>query len=173
MSRAKPNRLALFFCGQVVHTFNRRSYIVVKSNQLVVKQFFSSLEKFITAGTEYGLALKKLAPLYNKAKPAEQVEIRNRVVEVVGKKYGAKPILLEHGAYKGSLGFDSRGDDAQRKARAFLRNNFNVKVVVDKSSTKRKTKLSPKVDKVEQALALVEALTKAEQAKFFARVTRK
>ena len=141
-------------------------------NQSVINQFFSSLEKFITAGTEYGLALKRLAPLYNKAKPAEQIEIRNRVVQVVGKKYGAKPIMLEAGAYKGSLGFDSRGDDAQRKARAFLRNNFNVKVVVDKSSTP-KPKGSAQVDLVEKALELVESLTKAQQQKFFARVSRK
>jgi hypothetical protein len=141
-------------------------------NQVVVNQFFSSLEKFITAGTEYGLALKRLAPLYNKAKPAEQIEIRNRVVQVVGKKYGAKPIMLEAGAYKGSLGFDSRGDDAQRKARAFLRNNFNVKVVVDNSSTP-KPKGSAQEDLVEKALALVESLTKAQQQKFFARVSRK
>jgi hypothetical protein len=140
-------------------------------NQAIVNQFFSSLEKFITAGTEYGLALKKLAPLYGKAKPAEQIEIRNRVVQVVGKKYGAKPMMLEAGAYKGSLGFDSRGDDAQRKARAFLRNNFNVKVVVDKSSTKKA--VVKQVDKVEQALELVESLTKAQQAVFFKRVSRK
>ena len=140
-------------------------------NQAIVNQFFSSLEKFITAGTEYGLALKKLAPLYGKAKPAEQIEIRNRVVQVVGKKYGAKPMMLEAGAYKGSLGFDSRGDDAQRKARAFLRNNFNVKVVVDKSSTKKA--VVKQVDKVEQALALVESMTKAEQTKFRTRVTYK
>ena len=141
-------------------------------NQVIVNQFFSSLEKFITAGTEYGLALKKLAPLYDKAKPAEQIEIRNRVVQLVGKKYGAKPMMLEAGAYKGSLGFDSRGDDAQRKARAFLRNNFNVKVVVDKSSTP-KPKVSAQEDLVEKALALVESLTKAQQAKFFSRVSRK
>ena len=119
-------------------------------NQSVITQFFSSLEKFITAGTEYGIALKKLTPLYNKAKPAEQVEIRNRVVQVIGKKYGAKPIMLEAGAYKGSLGFDSRGDLNQRSARAFLRNNFNVKVVVDNSSTP-KPKGSAQVDKIDLA----------------------
>lgn len=141
-------------------------------NQAIVNQFFLSLEKFITAGTEYGIALKRLAPLYDKAKPAEQIEIRNRVVQVVGKKYGAKPIMLEAGAYKGSLGFDSRGDDAQRAARAFLRNNFNVKVVVDKSSTPKKVS-NTKVDLVEQALELVESLTKAQQAVFFKRVSRK
>jgi len=79
--------------------------------------------------------------------------------------------MLEAGAYKGSLGFDSRGDDAQRKARAFLRNNFNVKVVVDKSSTKKA--VVKQVDEVEQALALVEAMTKAQQTKFRTRVTYK
>ena len=134
-------------------------------NQSVITQFFSSLEKFITAGTEYGLALKRLAPLYNKAKPAEQIEIRNRVVQLVGKKYGAKPIMLEAGAYKGSLGFDSRGDDAQRKARAFLRNNFNVKVVVDKSSTP-KAKVSAQVDEAEALLKQLYSLSKKVQARF-------
>jgi hypothetical protein len=134
-------------------------------NQSVITQFFSSLEKFLTAGTEYGLALKKLAPLYNKAKPAEQIEIRNRVVQLVGKKYGAKPIMLEAGAYKGSLGFDSRGDDAQRKARAFLRNNFNVKVVVDKSSTP-KAKVSAQVDEAEALLKQLYSLSKKVQARF-------
>lgn len=142
-------------------------------NQAIVNQFFLSLEKFITAGTAYGLALKRLVPLYDKAKPTEQIEIRNRVVQVVGKKYGAKPIMLEAGAYKGSLGFDSRGDDAQRAARAFLRNNFNVKVVVDKSSTPKKAVSNTKVDLVEQALELVESLSKAQQAVFFKRVSRK
>jgi len=137
---------------------------MVKSNQVVVNQFFSSLEKFITAGTEYGLALKKLAPLYNKAKPAEQIEIRNRVVQVVGKKYGATPIMLEAGAYKGSLGFDSRGDDNQRKARAFLRNNFNVKVVVDKPSTQPKG--SKQVDEAEELLKKLYSLSKKDQARF-------
>jgi hypothetical protein len=132
-------------------------------NQSVITQFFSSLEKFLTAGTEYGLALKRLAPLYNKAKPAEQIEIRNRVVQLVGKKYGAKPTMLEAGAYKGSLGFDSRGDDAQRKARAFLRNNFNVKVVVDKSST---PKVSAQVDEAEALLKQLYSLSKKDQARF-------
>ena len=41
------------------------------------------------------------------------------------------------------------------------------------SSTTSSTTVSTKVDVVEQALALVESLTKAQQAKFFARVTRK
>jgi hypothetical protein len=134
------------------------------TNQVVVSKFFSSLEKFITAGTEYGLALQKLAPLYNKAKPAEQIEIRNRVVQLVGKKYGAKPTMLEAGAYKGSLGFDSRGDDAQRKARAFLRNNFNVKVVVDKSSTQ--PKVSAQIDEAEALLKQLYSLSKKDQARF-------
>jgi hypothetical protein len=134
-------------------------------NQAIVNQFFLSLEKFITAGTEYGLALKKLAPLYNKAKPAEQIEIRNRVVQLVGKKYGATPTMLEAGAYKGSLGFDSRGDDAQRKARAFLRNNFNVKVVVDKSSTP-KPKVSAQIDEAETLLKQLYSLSKKDQARF-------
>jgi hypothetical protein len=42
-----------------------------------------------------------------------------------------------------------------------------------KGSTTSSTTVSTQVDLVEQALALVESLTKAQQAKFFARVSRK
>ena len=42
-----------------------------------------------------------------------------------------------------------------------------------KGTATSSTTVSKKVDPVEQALELVESLTKAQQAKFFARVTRK
>ena len=42
-----------------------------------------------------------------------------------------------------------------------------------KASTTGSTTVSTKVDVVEQALALVESMTKAQQEKFFKRVTRK
>jgi hypothetical protein len=52
-----------------------------------------------------------------------------------------------------------------------MRDNF--KVTAKKKATATSSKVSKQIDKVEQALALVESLSKAEQAKFFARVSRK
>jgi hypothetical protein len=140
-------------------------------NATIVKQYFDSLEKLLKAGADYAKAVKALIPEYNKASPEEKDAIRNRVAQVIGAKYGVKPKLMEKGSNKGLLGFDQYGSKAESSARAFMRDNFKVTKVV--KGGKKTTKLSPKVDKVEQALALVESLSKAEQAKFFARVSRK
>ena len=138
-------------------------------NATIVKQYFDSLEKLLKAGADYAEALKKMASEYNKASPEERAVIRNRVAEVIGKKYGVKPKVMEKGSNKGLLGFDQHGSQAEKNARAFMRDNFNT-TPKKKAST---TKVSKKIDLVEEALALVESLTKAQQQKFFARVTRK
>ena len=140
-------------------------------NATIVKQYFDSLEKLLKAGADYAEALKKMASEYNKASPEEKDAIRNRVAQAVGAKYGVKPKLMEKGSNKGLLGFDQYGSQAEKNARAFMRDNFKVTKVV--KGGKKTTKVSIKVDRVEQALTLVESLSKAEQAKFFARVTRK
>jgi hypothetical protein len=140
-------------------------------NQAIVNKYFVALEALLTAGTTYAQAVKALIPEYNKASPEDRDAIRNRVAQVIGKKYGVKPKVMEKGINKGLLGFDAHGSKAESNARDFMRDNFSItKVVVGKKPT---TKTSTKVDKVEQALALVESLSKAEQAKFFARVSRK
>jgi hypothetical protein len=140
-------------------------------NQTIVNNYFKALEALLTAGTTYAQAIKALIPEWNRATKEEQDIIRNRVAQVIGKKYGVKPKLMEKGINKGLLGFDAHGSKAESNARDFMRDNFNTtKRVVGKKPT---TKISKKIDKVEQALALVESLSKAEQAKFFARVSRK
>lgn len=140
-------------------------------NQAIVNKYFVALEALLTAGTTYAQAVKALIPEYNKASPEDRDAIRNRVAQVIGKKYGVKPKVMEKGINKGLLGFDAHGSKAESNARDFMRDNFVItKKVVGKKPT---TKVSKKVDRVEQALALVESLTKAEQAKFFARVSRK
>jgi len=140
-------------------------------NATIVKQYFDSLEKLLKAGADYAKAVKALIPEYAKASPEEKDAIRNRVAQAVGAKYGVKPKLMEKGSNKGLLGFDQYGSQAEKNARAFMRDNFKVTKVV--KGGKKTTKVSIKVDRVEQALTLVESLSKAEQAKFFARVTRK
>jgi len=140
-------------------------------NATIVSNYFNALEALLLAGTTYAKAVKALVPEYNKANDEDKKAIRNRVAQVIGKKYGVKPKLMEKGINKGVLGFDQHGSEAESSARAFMRNNFKVTKVV--KGGKKTTKVSPKVDKVEQALVLVESLSKAEQAVFFKRVSRK
>ena len=139
-------------------------------NATIVKQYFDSLEKLLKAGADYAEALKKMASEYNKASPEEKDAIRNRVAQVIGSKYGVKPKVMEKGSNKGLLGFDQHGSQAEKNARAFMRDNFSITTKKAKGST---PKGSAQEDLVEKALALVESLTKAQQQKFFARVTRK
>jgi hypothetical protein len=141
-------------------------------NQSIVNKYFEALEALLLAGTTYAKAVKALIPEFAKASPEEKDAIRNRVAQVIGKMYGVKPKIMEKGINKGLLGFNAHGSKAESNARDFMRDNFAItkKVVGKKPTTKV---VSKKVDRVEQALALVESLSKAEQAKFFARVSRK
>ena len=140
-------------------------------NASIVNKYFVALEALLTAGTTYAQAVKALIPEFAKASPEEKNAIRNRVAELIGKKYGVKPKIMEKGDNKGLLGFDQHGSKAESSARTFMKDNFKITKKKKASATSSTTR--KKVDKVEQALALVESLTKAEQAKFFARVSRK
>ena len=140
-------------------------------NASIVNKYFVALEALLTAGTTYAQAVKALIPEFAKASPEEKNAIRNRVAELIGKKYGVKPKIMEKGENKGLLGFDQHGSKAESSARTFMKDNFKITKKKKGSATSSTTR--KKVDKVEQALELVESLTKAEQAKFFARVTRK
>jgi predicted transcriptional regulator len=140
-------------------------------NATIVNNYFKALEALLTAGTTYAQAVKALIPEYNKASDEDKKAIRNRVAQVVGKKYGVKPKIMEKGVNKGLLGFDAHGSKAESNARDFMRDNFNT--TPKKKASATSSTVSKKVDKVEQALALVESLSKAEQVKFFARVSRK
>ena len=140
-------------------------------NASIVNKYFVALEALLIAGTTYAQAVKALIPEYAKASPEEKDAIRNRVAQLIGKKYGVKPKIMEKGENKGLLGFDQHGSKAESSARTFMKDNFKITKKKKASATSSTTR--KKVDKVEQALALVESLTKAEQAKFFARVSRK
>ena len=140
-------------------------------NATIVNNYFNALTALLKAGATYAQALAKLKAEYDKASPEEKDAIRNRVARVIGEKYGVKPKIMEKGINKGLLGFDAHGSKAESNARDFMRDNFRIeKVVVGKSPTK---KVSFQKDIVEQALTLVESMTKAQQEKFFKRVTRK
>ena len=135
----------------------------------VVSHFLSQLENLINANNTYQQALKELTPLYNKAKPTEQAEIRNSVATLIGVKYGVVPKIMEQGANKGLLGFDAHGSKAESNARDFMRDNFNVsKPVVGKKPTKKTTRKS--VDKVSKLVAEYESLSKVERRRFLTQI---
>ena len=139
--------------------------------QAVVQNFCTELEGFIKKGFELKKALNAVVPVYNQATPEQQIEMRDEVAKLIGRLKGVKPKRLESGAYKGHLGFDAHGTDTENQARTMLQYYFPISIKKKKGSSPQP--VSKKVDKVEFALAYVEALTKAEQDKFFARVTRK
>ena len=139
--------------------------------QAVVQNFCTELEGFIKQGFKLKKALEAVVPVYNQATPEQQIEMRDEVAKLIGRLKGVKPKRLESGAYKGRLGFDAHGSAKENQARTMLQYYFPISIKKKKGSSSQP--VSKKVDKVEFALAYVEALTKAEQDKFFSRVTRK
>jgi hypothetical protein len=141
------------------------------SHQAVVQNFCTKLQAHLDSGDELRKALNKVKPIFDKAKPEQQIAMRDPVAVLIGKYKKVKPIRLEKGAYKGYLGFDAHGSAEENQARTMLQYYFPSKI---KSAGSTATpKVSAQEDLVEKALELVESLTKAQQDRFFARVTRK
>jgi len=150
----------------VAEPLARLFLLEIQMNATIVSNYFASLEALLTAGTTYAKAVKALIPEYNKATEEDKKAIRNRVAQVIGKKYGVKPKVMEKGINKGSLGFDAHGSKEESNARDFMRDNFKItKVVVGKKPT---TKISPKVDEAEALLKQLYSLDKKIQARFIA-----
>ena len=139
--------------------------------QAVVQNFCTELEGFIKKGFELKKALNAVVPVYNQATPEQQIEMRDEVAKLIGRLKGVKPKRLESGAYKGHLGFDAHGTDTENQARTMLQYYFPISIKKGKKGSQQP--VAKQVDLVEKALELVESLTKAQQDKFFARVTRK
>ena len=139
--------------------------------QAVVQNFCTELEGFIKQGFKLKKALEAVVPVYNRATPEQQIEMRDEVAKLIGRLKGVKPKRLESGAYKGHLGFDAHGTDTENQARTMLQYYFPISIKKKKGSSSQP--VAKQVDLVEQALALVESLTKAQQEKFRTRVTYK
>ena len=140
--------------------------------QAVVQNFCTELEGFIKQGFKLKKALEAVVPVYNRATTEQQIEMRDEVAKLIGRLKGVKPKRLESGAYKGRLGFDAHGSAEENQAREWLGRYFPITVKKKKKGSSPQP-VAKQVDLVEKALELVESLTKAQQDKFFARVTRK
>jgi hypothetical protein len=128
------------------------------TTQQQLNKLLASIVKLHDASQDYKAELEKLKPLYDKATPDEQVEIRNAVAQLIGKLYKVKPKLLKTGA----LGFDR--DTAVSKA-------FRRTLPVDTLSTKKKAKTTRKsADPVAQLVAKYEAMSKIERRRFLTQI---
>jgi hypothetical protein len=141
------------------------------SHQAVVQNFCTKLQAHLDSGDELRKALNKVKPIFDSAKAEQQIAMRDPVAILIGKYKKVKPIRLEKGAYKGYLGFDAHGSAEENQARTMLQYYFPSKI--KKAGSTATPKGSAQVDVVEKALELVESMTKAQQDKFFNRVTRK
>jgi hypothetical protein len=138
--------------------------IMLKSQQAVVQNFCTKLQSHLDSGVALREALNKVKPLYNTATPEQQVAMRDSVAQVIGKFKGVKPKRLEKGAYKGYLGFDAHGSDAENQARTMLQYYFPVEIKKKKGSSQQQ--VVQQVDEVEELLKKLYALSKPQQQRF-------
>lgn len=138
--------------------------IMLKSQQAVVQNFCTKLQSHLDSGVALREALNKVKPLYNSATPEQQVAMRDSVVQVIAKFKGVKPIRLEKGAYKGYLGFDAHGSDAENQARTMLQYYFPIGIKPKKGSSPQP--VVKQVDEVEELLKKLYALSKPQQQRF-------
>ena len=130
----------------------------MKANiQTQLNALCNSIINLHNASEDYKDELKRFKPLYDKATPSEQVEIRNTVAKLVGTLYKVKPIMLK----TGTLGFER--SSAESKALRRL-------LPVDKLSTKKTTRKS--VDPVQALVTKYKAMSKTEQRRFLTQIAK-
>ena len=137
---------------------------MIKSQQAVVQNLCTKLQAHLDSGDALKVALAKVKPLYNKATVEQQIEMRNEVAKVIGKYKKVKPKVMEKGDYKGYLGFDAHGTDAENQARVMLQHYFPAKKKKAKSSSAQP--VAKQVDEVEALLAMLYKLSAKDQARF-------
>ena len=107
---------------------------------------------------------------YKKADSTTKADRRNEWLtnHLMGKLDIAQPVAER-------ILSNSRTQRTKEQQAAYYRaySDFSYHIIRPENTTSSTTKGSAQVDVVEQALALVESMTKAQQDKFFKRVTRK
>ena len=137
-----------------------------------VTQYLSAVEQHIESGFNLGDAMQKFAPVFNKMRVAEQLEVRSNIARIISIKKRVPTIEITKGSYTGSLGFESAkngASDASEQARVMLR--YYMPSQVEKTSTKTKAgKATKKPDAVAKLLTQFKALTPAQRKAFLAKI---
>lgn len=137
---------------------------MLKSQQVVVQNFCTKLEAHIKSGMELRKALQAVVPIYNQAKPEQQIAMRDEVAQLIGRLKGVKPKRLEKGSFKGHLGFDAHGSENENQARVMLQYYFPIVRKPKKGSSQQQ--VSKQVDEVEALLKKLYSLSKTQQQRF-------
>jgi len=132
--------------------------------QAVVQNFCTELEGFIKKGFELKKALEAVVPVYNRATPEQQIEMRDEVAKLIGRLKGVEPKRLKAGVYKGHLGFDAHGSAKENQAREWLGRYFPISITPKKGSSSQP--VAKQVDEAEELLKKLYALPKKVQARF-------
>ena len=112
----------------------------------------------IAVSKQLRIEMNKTKPLYDVAKPEQQLAVRMRFAELIGKENGLKPIITT----QGNVGFDrtTKKGDAARKMLDYY---FPTKPKKAKSA---KPKVSKQVDEAEELLKQLYSLSKKVQTRF-------
>ena len=137
--------------------------------QLVLSNLINAVKNCLADEIKLKDALLKAKPVIDAMKPADRtVWFHTNIAPLIAQSYKAKLVLTRNGTTSFNNKDGTRHDTALSKYRYV--SQLSVK---KKSATSSTTGKSSQVDVVEKALELVESMTKAQQEKFFKRVSRK
>ena len=129
-----------------------------------LNNYINAVSDHLNTEVDLGEALAKAQPIIMAMSPTKRtVWFHTNIAPLVAQAYKAELVLTRNGTTSFN---DKKAGKRHDTALSKFRYVTQIKI-------EGKTGVSKQVDKVEQALALVESLTKAEQTKFFARVSRK
>lgn len=131
--------------------------------------YLKAVEQHIESGFNLGDAMAKFLPVFNTAKPTQQLEMRSAVARLISIKKKVATIEINKGAFAGSQGFQAKhkgGTDATERARVMLKYYMPQSNKVEKTSTKPKAKPSP----VAKLLTQFKSLTPAQRKAFLSEV---
>lgn len=135
--------------------------------QLVLLNLINAVKNCLADEIKLRDALLKAKPVIDAMKPTDRtVWFHTNIAPLVAKVYRAELVLTRNGTTSFNNKDGTRHDTALSKFRYVSQLSLKKK-----SATSSTT--SNQVDVVEKALELVESMTKAQQEKFFKRVSRK
>jgi hypothetical protein len=132
-----------------------------------INTYLNAINSHIDSRIAISTAQKAFVVTYNTLSKGEQGAARDAIAELIAKRTGVKPVVMTKGANKGRLGFTAKqagGSDKSEAARVMF-NYYVPKVIVEKSSTTRKS-----ADPVSALLEKFQSLTAAQKRKFLANV---
>jgi len=126
--------------------------------------YINAVKNHLASDIDLGEALAKAQPTIMGMKPeARSVWFHTNIAPLVAQAYKAELVLTRND----TTSFNDK-KSGKRHDTALSKFRYVTQIKIE-----GKAKVSKQVDIVEQALTLVESMTKAEQEKFFKRVSKK